>query len=498
MPPSVKAVNGHDASADDDETTPLLIPVAPMPMVEPLESAPDGLSSDQGHGALKDDEDAPLPYMQIFLLCFARVVEPIAFFSIFPYINKMIETVGGIEKKEVGYYSGVIESLFSLTQMCVMILWGKAADRFGRKPILVVSLFGISITTSLFGLSKSLWQMVLFRCLAGVFAGTIVTVRAMITENSTRKTQARAFSHFAFAGNLGIFAGPFIGGALESPASKFGAAFGHIRFFHDYPYALPSFVTGAIGLTAGLVSAFFIKETLHVHKGSKTTEDTKMSSWGLVKSPGVFQVILINTYVAVLAFAYTAVNPVFLYTEVRDGGVGFSPVLIAAAIGLAGASQALWLLFVFTPFHTRVGTGGVLRVCAVAWPFFFAAHPICSILRLHGWNVLFWILAPISVSVGSGVAMSFTACQLAINDIAPSHETFGTLNALVLAVSSGTRAFVPALSTSIFATGVKYRIFDGHLFWIVIIVLGAGLSLLLKLLPRKVDGPPRHEDDGGA
>lgn len=95
--------------------------------------------------------------------------------------------------------------------MCVMILWGKAADRLGRKPVLVFSLAGVSVATALFGFSTEIWQMILFRCCAGVFAGTVVTVRAMISENSTPKTQARAFSWFAFASNAGIFVGPFIG-----------------------------------------------------------------------------------------------------------------------------------------------------------------------------------------------------------------------------------------------------------------------------------------------
>jgi hypothetical protein len=59
------------------------------------------------------------------VLCYTSVVEPIAFFGIFPYINFMIEKVGNVEKEEVGFYSGLIESLFSATQMCVMIYWGK-------------------------------------------------------------------------------------------------------------------------------------------------------------------------------------------------------------------------------------------------------------------------------------------------------------------------------------------------------------------------------------
>lgn len=60
--------------------------------------------------------------------------------------------------------------------MLLMISWGRAADRFGRKPVLVFSLTGCAIATALFGFSKTLWQMILFRCLAGVFAGTVLYV----------------------------------------------------------------------------------------------------------------------------------------------------------------------------------------------------------------------------------------------------------------------------------------------------------------------------------
>ena len=55
-----------------------------------------------------DDDDRPLPKLQIFLLCYARLVEPIAFFSIFPFVNQMIEETGGLAKEDVGFYSGLI------------------------------------------------------------------------------------------------------------------------------------------------------------------------------------------------------------------------------------------------------------------------------------------------------------------------------------------------------------------------------------------------------
>ncbi|KAF2250677.1 MFS general substrate transporter [Trematosphaeria pertusa] len=475
-----------------DERTPLLAAVESTPIAEAVDA-----SAQEDHQVTQADEDAPLPRAQIFLLCYTRVVEPIAFFAIFPYINSMIEKVGGVDKEDVGFYSGLIESLFSATQMCVMIFWGKASDRFGRKPVLSLSLFGVTFATALFGLSQSIWQMILFRCLAGVFAGTIVTVRTMITENSTKKTQARAFSYFAFAGNLGIFTGPLIGGALERPAEKFKSIFGRVRFFRDYPYALPGFTCALIGLSAAVLTTLFVKETLHIHRDKKSDEPP-MSTWELIKHPGIPQVIAIYNYAMLLAFAFTAVYPVFMYTPVYLGGIGFPPELIAAFMGLGGASQALWLLLAFPPLHSRIGTGGILRLCSWVWPLMFMVDPICNVFLRYNLKISFWILFPTGMVLGSGVAMAFTAVQLTINDMAPSHETFGTLNAIVLALQSGLRAIVPAVSTSIYATGVRYHIAGGQLFWILLILVAFGLIFLLRILPEKAEGRPQREDNGQA
>ncbi|OCK85277.1 MFS transporter [Lepidopterella palustris CBS 459.81] len=476
--------------SDDDstikaasETTPLLATAATGPIAEPIEGpAWDGGPQDDS------DDDKPLPLGQIFLLCFTRLVEPISFFSIFPFINKMIWETGGVAKADVGFYSGLIESLFSATQMCVMIGWGRAADRFGRKPVLVISLCGVAVATALFGMSKTLWQMIIFRCLAGVFAGTIVTVRTMITENSTQKTQARAFSYFAFIGNMGIFIGPFIGGSLESPAHQYPSVFGRIQFLKDYPYALPTFVTGAIGAVAAIVSALFIKETLN-HKDSKSSSGPPpMSTWEIIKSPGVLIVLGLSSHVMLLAFAYTAVVPVFLFTDIDLGGMGFSPIQISAVMAVAGLSQALWLLLIFPPLQHRIGTGGVLRACGYVWPLFFLACPLCNIFLRNHVIVLFWIVGSTALLIGSGVAMAFTGVQLALNDVSPSHETLGTLNALALVLSSGIRAVAPAVSTAVFAIGVRGKIFGGHLFWIVLISIAAAVNVNIRFLPAQAQG----------
>lgn len=162
-----------------------------------------------------DDDDVErekaMPVLQILLLCLVSLSEPIAYFAIFPFMPEMVHRVGRLPQADVGFWTGMIESLFSLVQMVLMIFYGRAADRWGRKPVLVFSLAGVSVFTALFGMSTALWMMVASRCMAGVFAGSVVTIRTMISENCTKRAQARAFGWYMFTRNLGIFLGPLIG-----------------------------------------------------------------------------------------------------------------------------------------------------------------------------------------------------------------------------------------------------------------------------------------------
>jgi hypothetical protein len=127
MAPNTRNEIGDIARASD-ETTPLLNGASSTPTTGIADSSRQHQPYDHTDSESSEQDEAeqvPLPKAQIFLLCYTAIVEPIAFFGIFPYINFMIEKVGNVDEKEVGFYSGLIESLFSATQMCVMILWGK-------------------------------------------------------------------------------------------------------------------------------------------------------------------------------------------------------------------------------------------------------------------------------------------------------------------------------------------------------------------------------------
>ncbi|KAL2123092.1 hypothetical protein VTJ04DRAFT_3547 [Mycothermus thermophilus] len=477
-----------------------------------LWSARPAIGEHDAEDAISDDvDDRPLPVRQILALCYARLIEPIAYFSIFPYINEMVQRNGDLADTDMGFYSGLIESLFSLTQMVVMIWWGRAADRWGRKPVMLTSLVGMALTTCLFGTARTIQEMILFRCAAGIFSGSTVTIRTMIGELSTAKTQARAFSWFAFAGNLGIMIGPLIGGALADPVRQYPDMFGHIDFLVKHPYALPSLAVGALTFTSVAAVALFVEETLVLRDISTDVDDDEASvtkpvgaSIGdLLRSPGVALALFLYGYVMLLAFSYTALMPVFWFTPVSLGGLGLTTQQISLLLTLTGLSQAGWTLLALPPLQHRVGTTGVLRLCAAVYPWFFAASPLLAIILRVGadWSTpVFWSLGPLLIAIGSGVSMCFTAIQLAINDVAPSPDTLGTINSLSLSISSGVRAFSPALFSSLFALGMRSGLLGGYAIWVLMIALGFGYTALSRVLPdydemRKRRGAGETDED---
>lgn len=71
-------------------------------------------------------------------------------------------------------FAGLIESVYSVTEFLSMqFIWRHASDKYGRKPILILTMTGISASAIAFGYSKTVWQMLLSRAICGCFAGSI-------------------------------------------------------------------------------------------------------------------------------------------------------------------------------------------------------------------------------------------------------------------------------------------------------------------------------------
>ena len=89
-----------------------------------------------------------------------------AYTSVFPYLPEMIRDFG-VERNKIARWAGLTSAVFSVAQSITAIGWGRAADYYGRKPMIVVGLLSTMITFIIWGLSSSLTMAIIVRAIQG-------------------------------------------------------------------------------------------------------------------------------------------------------------------------------------------------------------------------------------------------------------------------------------------------------------------------------------------
>ncbi|KEQ97893.1 hypothetical protein AUEXF2481DRAFT_553934 [Aureobasidium subglaciale EXF-2481] len=216
----------------------------------------------------KKQPERRLPVQQMCVLALARIAEPIAFTSVLPYLPEMIESLG-VPEAEVARWAGICVSMFPLAQFLTAVSWGRASDRYGRKPVILLSLTCTMITSLLWGFSSSLGMAIAIRALAGAANGTVGIIRTAVAEMVPYKElQPRAFSVMPLVWNIGSIFGPTLGGALANPYHvKPGELLSdHPRLFERFPYALPNMLAVILFVTGITIGTLFLEETLAAKK----------------------------------------------------------------------------------------------------------------------------------------------------------------------------------------------------------------------------------------
>jgi MFS family permease len=105
------------------------------------------------------DVVTPVPWAQLWVLLVLQLAEPLTSQVIYPFAPEFVRNVGIThgDESRVGYYVGLLQSIFFATQALTVLLWSRLSDVVGRKPILLTGLFGLSLSMYSFGLSTSYW-----------------------------------------------------------------------------------------------------------------------------------------------------------------------------------------------------------------------------------------------------------------------------------------------------------------------------------------------------
>ena len=110
---------------------------------------------------------------------------------------------------------GVLIMLYSLMQFLFSPLWGRLSDRIGRKPVLLLGLFGYAVSMLFMGMATQLWHLFAARAFGGILSSaTLPTAMAVIADSTDAEHRTRGMGILGAAFGLGVIVGPAIGGVL--------------------------------------------------------------------------------------------------------------------------------------------------------------------------------------------------------------------------------------------------------------------------------------------
>lgn len=139
---------------------------------------------------------------------------------IIPVIPKLLEDMLHVDASGAATYGGWLTFAYAITQFVFAPVVGNLSDKFGRRPIILLSLFGFSLDYIFLYFAPTFTWLVVGRVLAGITGASITTASAYIADISTEKDQAKNFGLIGAAFGLGFIIGPLIGGLLGAYGPK--------------------------------------------------------------------------------------------------------------------------------------------------------------------------------------------------------------------------------------------------------------------------------------
>jgi len=141
---------------------------------------------------------------------------------------------------------GLLMASFSLAQFFASPILGYLSDRYGRKPILIVSKFGTMLAYIILAYAQSYWMFLFARLLDGFTGGNIAVARAYIADITDEKNRSKGMAIIGISFGLGFIVGPALGGFL---------------YQGDHGQLITAFVAAALSFIAALITYFYLEES---------------------------------------------------------------------------------------------------------------------------------------------------------------------------------------------------------------------------------------------
>ena len=306
----------------------------------------------------------------------AVMLDSIGIGLIFPILPALLREVG--HTSQVATLLGLMLALYSACQFLFSPILGVLSDRFGRRPVLLISLAGAAIDYLVMAFAPELWLLVLGRAIAGITSANMAVATAYITDISSEDQRAKRFGYFHAMFGIGFIIGPVLGGILG-----------------DIWVRAPFLVAAVLNGCNFALALFVLPESRKGERGAgfslSTLNPFKPLRWALTFK-ALIPLIAIFVILNFVGTVYGTAWAVFSEDSFQWNGL-----MIGLSLGAFGVCHALAQAFLTGPAVARLGE----RWALVVGMGFEAGAMISLAFVSHGW--ILFAMAPVFALGGIGM-----------------------------------------------------------------------------------------------
>lgn len=156
----------------------------------------------------------PAPRLALTFILVTVALDAIGIGLIFPVMPDLIREVTGNDLAHAALWGGLMSTAYAVMQFLFGPILGSLSDRFGRRPVLLLSLFVMGLDYLVMALAPSIWLLLMARVVAGITAATYSTATAFIADITPPEQRGAKFGLIGACFGVGFVLGPMIGGLL--------------------------------------------------------------------------------------------------------------------------------------------------------------------------------------------------------------------------------------------------------------------------------------------
>ncbi|XP_059312332.1 protein ZINC INDUCED FACILITATOR-LIKE 1-like isoform X3 [Lycium ferocissimum] len=437
-----------------------------------------------------------LPIKELFTMWFIVLGTALPISSLFPFLYFMIRDFHIAKREEdIGSYAGYVGSAFMLGRALTSVFWGTVADKYGRKPVIILGNFVVVVFNTLFGLSINFWMAVITRFLLGSLNGVLGPIQAYAGEIFREEYQALGMSTITTAWGIGLIIGPALGGFLAQPAEKYPTVFSKDSIFGRFPYFLPCLCISLFSLVVS-IGSFWLPETLHNHDSEMPPQDSynaleaesdtkegseSTSKENLFKNWPLMSSIIIYCIIALHAMAYSEIFSLWAVSPRKFGGLSYSTADVGEVLSISGFGLLVFQLTLYPWIAKYIGPILIARVAGVLSILLLTSYPYIAMLS----GISLSVVMNFASMMKNALCISIITGMSILQNKAVDQRQRGAANGIAMTGMSFFKALGPAGGGALFSwaqkrLGASILPGDQVVFFVLNVIMAIGVLLTFK------------------